>query len=169
MTFHTFRPCSRRFYAGTPLPRSVRPCHQASRTPIQLHSRCRAPGDAERCIQRLFHSCRIDNHTERVVRTIMCIILRWVTRPMVRRGMLHDPNVFAEPHRFYPERWFSPSAPAFPNQAFGFGARLCPGRFFARRSIWANMVGILAAFKITPTEDGPPRLAFSSGLISYVV
>ncbi|KAI0301503.1 cytochrome P450, partial [Russula brevipes] len=68
-------------------------------------------------------------------------------------GMLHDPNVFVEPHRFYPERWFSPNAPAFPNQAFGFGARLCPGRFFARRSIWANIVGILAMFKITPTED----------------
>ncbi|KAI0299925.1 cytochrome P450 [Russula brevipes] len=84
-------------------------------------------------------------------------------------GMLHDPNVFAEPRRFYPERWFSPNAPTFPNQAFGFGARLCPGRFFARRSIWANMVGILATFKITPTEDGPPQPVFSSGLISYVV
>jgi cytochrome P450 len=59
--------------------------------------------------------------------------------------------------------------PAFPNQAFGFGARLCPGRFFALRSIWANMAGILAAFDITPTKDGPPAREYTSGMISYVV
>jgi hypothetical protein len=85
------------------------------------------------------------------------------------RGMLHDPSIFIEPDRFDPERWFSPDVPAFPIQAFGFGARLCPGRFFARRSIWANMVGILAAFDIVPTEDGPPEKRYSSGVISYVV
>jgi len=83
-------------------------------------------------------------------------------------GMLHDPNTFTEPDRFYPERWLSPNVLAFPNQAFGFGARLCPGRFFARRSIWTNMAGILAAFDIVPTEDGPPEKNFSSGMISYV-
>lgn len=69
--------------------------------------------------------------------------------------MLHDPDVFPDPDQFCPERWFSTGVPAFPMQAFGFGARLCPGRFFARRSIWETMAGILAAFDITPTEDGP--------------
>ena len=88
---------------------------------------------------------------------------------MSLRGMLHDPNIFTEPDRFYPERWFSPNAPAFPIQAFGFGARLCPGRFFARRSIWANIAGILAAFEIVPMEDGPPEKKHLSGMISCVV
>ena len=88
---------------------------------------------------------------------------------MSPRGMLHDPNIFTEPDRFYPERWFSPNVPAFPIQAFGFGARLCPGRFFARRSIWANIAGILAAFEIVPTEDGPPEKKHLSGMISCVV
>jgi len=83
-------------------------------------------------------------------------------------GMLHDPDTFPEPDRFYPERWFFPGVPAFPMQAFGFGARLCPGRSFARRSIWATMAGILAAFDITPTEDGPPERVYTSGIISYV-
>ncbi|KAH9056869.1 cytochrome P450 [Lactarius vividus] len=82
-------------------------------------------------------------------------------------GMLHDPAVFVEPGQFYPERWFSPGAPAFPNQAFGFGARQCPGRFLARASIWSAIVGILAAFDIKPTEDGPPEEAYSSGFLSY--
>ncbi|KAI9445986.1 cytochrome P450 [Lactarius indigo] len=83
-------------------------------------------------------------------------------------GMMHDPTVFAEPDRFHPERWLSPDAPAFPNQVFGFGARQCPGRVLARTSIWLNIVGILAAFDITPTEDGPPEEAYTSGAISYV-
>jgi cytochrome P450 len=83
--------------------------------------------------------------------------------------MLHDPNIFAEPDRFYPERWFSPNLPAFPNQAFGFGARLCPGRFFARRSMWANIAGILAAFDIVPIEGAPPEEKYSSGMISCVI
>jgi hypothetical protein len=83
--------------------------------------------------------------------------------------MLHDPNIFTEPDRFYPERWFSPNVPDFPIQAFGFGARQCPGRVFAQRSLWANIAGILAVFDIVPTEDGPPEKKFLSGLISCAV
>ena len=87
---------------------------------------------------------------------------------MVRRGMLHNPEIFPEPDRFYQERWFSEGVPAFPKQAFGFGARMCPGHFFARRSIWANMARILAIFDITPTEDGLPERVYTSGLVSCV-
>ncbi|KAI9432002.1 cytochrome P450 [Lactarius indigo] len=82
-------------------------------------------------------------------------------------GMMHDPAVFPEPDRFYPERWLSPGAPAFPTQAFGFGARHCPGRLFARASMWSNIVGILATSDIAPTEDGPPEEGYSSGIVSY--
>ena len=88
---------------------------------------------------------------------------------MVLRGMLHDPNIFTEPDRFNPDRWFSPTVPDYPIQAFGFGARLCPGRFFARRSMWLTIAGILAAFEVVPTEDGPPEKIYLSGMISCVV
>ena len=84
------------------------------------------------------------------------------------RGMLHDPAVFAEPDRFHPERWLSPDAPAFPIQAFGFGARQCPGRILARASILSNIVGILAAFNVTPGDEGLPEEAYSSGVVSCV-
>ena len=87
---------------------------------------------------------------------------------MIQRAMMHDPAVFTEPDRFHPERWLSPDAPAFPNQAFGFGARLCPGRFLARAIIWSNIVGILAAFNMSFTEDGPPEQTYSSGVVSCV-
>ncbi|KAH8978634.1 cytochrome P450 [Lactarius akahatsu] len=83
-------------------------------------------------------------------------------------GMMRDPAVFPEPDRFHPERWLSPDAPTFPNLAFGFGARQRPGRFLARASTWSNIAGILAAFDITPTKEGPPEEAYMSGVISFV-
>ena len=81
---------------------------------------------------------------------------------------MHDPAVFSKPDKFYPERWFSPDAPAYPNPAFGFGARRCPGRFFAHASVWLMIAGILAAFDISPTEDDPPEESYMSGIVSYV-
>jgi cytochrome P450 len=45
---------------------------------------------------------------------------------MVSKGMLHDPEIFPAPDRFYPERWFSKSVPAFPTQAFGLGCVCVP-------------------------------------------
>ncbi len=63
----------------------------------------------------------------------------------------------------------SPRMPQlFPNQAFGFGARQCPGRVLARASMWSNIAGILATFDITTTEDAPPEEAYTSGAISCV-
>ena len=79
---------------------------------------------------------------------------------------MHDPALFPEPEKFYPERWLSPDAPAYPNPAFGFGARRCPGRFFAHASMWLMVAGILAAFDISPTEDGPPEEKYLSGMVS---
>ena len=80
--------------------------------------------------------------------------------------MLHDTSILTEPHQFNPKRWFSPNVPAFPNQAFRFGARLCPSRFFARGSVWENMAGILVAFNIVHTEDGAHEKIYSLGIVS---
>jgi cytochrome P450 len=82
---------------------------------------------------------------------------------------MHDPAIFPEPERFYPERWLSPDAPTYPNPAFGFGARRCPGRFLAHASMWLMTAGILASFDITPSEDGPPEQLYLSGIVSYVI
>lgn len=37
--------------------------------------------------------------------------------------------------------------------AFGYGRRVCPGRFMARDSIWITIACILAAFNIQPAKD----------------
>ncbi|KAI0259891.1 cytochrome P450 [Gloeopeniophorella convolvens] len=83
-------------------------------------------------------------------------------------AIFHDPTTFPEPDQFVPERWLEPGAPTFPDIAFGFGRRECPGRFMARASIWATIAGMLAAFEMTPAEGGLPEEEYSSGLASYV-
>ena len=86
------------------------------------------------------------------------------------RAILHDDAVFPEPDKFKSERFLDP-AMRFPDAAFGFGRRTCPGRFMARSSLWIGIASVLAAFEISPKldEQGKPILPdekYDAGLIS---
>jgi len=95
-----------------------------------------------------------------------------------RRGILHDPDVYPDPHRFVPERFVNHNndkqhlSPADPlSVAFGYGRRACPGRFMAEAQVWMSIACILSAFEITPaidTNGSPIKVvpSFSSGMIS---
>ncbi|KFY08517.1 hypothetical protein V492_06154 [Pseudogymnoascus sp. VKM F-4246] len=70
---------------------------------------------------------------------------------------LHDPDVYANPGSFDPERFLSPRNEPDPDtEAFGYGRRICPGRFFADSSLYINIVQTLATFNIAKLidEDG---------------
>ena len=48
-------------------------------------------------------------------------------------GMSHDESVYPEPDQFIPERFLGAYKQRDPETiAFGFGARLCPGRHLAQ-------------------------------------
>jgi len=72
------------------------------------------------------------------------------------RAILHDPDVFPEPHVFRPERFLTPDGQINkdvidPRQlVFGYGRRLCPGREFAMSSLFIKFACILATLNVRP-------------------
>lgn len=62
---------------------------------------------------------------------------------------LHDPEVYAEPEKFDPSRYLAPRHEPDPDsEAFGYGRRKCPGRFFADDGIYLNLAMTLATMNI---------------------
>jgi cytochrome P450 len=72
---------------------------------------------------------------------------------------MHDPATYPEPSKFRPERFLDPLTSAPSDFAFGFGRRICPGRFFARDMMWSAMANMLAAFEFLPATDADGRPA----------
>ncbi|KAF5310062.1 hypothetical protein D9619_010585 [Psilocybe cf. subviscida] len=102
-------------------------------------------------------------------------------RPPYRR-ILHNPELYPEPHKFIPERFLgegdkgdsqhlSPSDPL--SVAFGYGRRFCPGRYMGEAQVWISIACLLSVFTIGHAHDESgervavePRFT-SKGLISH--
>jgi cytochrome P450 len=90
------------------------------------------------------------------------------------RLIAHDPDVYEDPMSFKPERYLGPN-PAQDSMdfAFGFGRRICPGRFLADAAVWITMAKLLAAFTVLPPlgADGKeylPEIKMTPGLVRWV-
>ncbi|KAL6864553.1 O-methylsterigmatocystin oxidoreductase [Trichoderma novae-zelandiae] len=87
-------------------------------------------------------------------------------------GFAHDPCVYADPDDFAPERFLAPRNEPDPRWAvFGFGRRVCPGRYLADSSLFLNLAALVAVFNIDKATDDrgnvmEPRLEFEAGLIA---
>ncbi|KAI0769932.1 cytochrome P450 [Fomes fomentarius] len=92
-------------------------------------------------------------------------------------AILHDPEAYPEPERFRPERFLkngelNPDVRDPATVAFGFGRRICPGRYFAEAALFVNMARVLQVFDISPPLDArgdviriEPKM--KDGILSY--
>ncbi|KAF9234667.1 cytochrome P450 [Melanogaster broomeanus] len=76
-------------------------------------------------------------------------------------AMLRDPETYPEPNSFKPERYFQDGKlddePSTSNLGYGFGRRVCPGRYTADASVWAGMVTFLSTMTISKALDAQGR------------
>ncbi|KAG1727741.1 cytochrome P450 [Suillus lakei] len=90
-------------------------------------------------------------------------------------AMSQDEVKYPNPNDFKPERFFMANGQLnddtvdFP---FGFGRRVCVGRYFADASLWIAMASLLATFRfMRPLDNGgkevDPTFQWSTGLISH--
>jgi len=72
-------------------------------------------------------------------------------------AMARDEDKYPKPSDFIPERFLDEdenlTQDDVVNIGYGFGRRICVGRHFADPSLWIAMASILAAFKISRTQD----------------
>lgn len=67
-----------------------------------------------------------------------------------------DEEIFKDPTVFRPGRWIE--NPDLPSAAFGYGRRLCPGRYFAQRSMFITVSRILWAYGITHAYENGKKI-----------
>ncbi|KAF8592280.1 cytochrome P450 [Ramaria rubella] len=85
-------------------------------------------------------------------------------------AMLHNEEIYGpNTDRFEPERFLRPGVKD-PNAAFGFGRRICPGRYLAENTIFIAVSSILTLFTISHAKDAdgkdiPIDVSFTSGAI----
>ncbi|KAK7041453.1 hypothetical protein VNI00_009319 [Paramarasmius palmivorus] len=90
------------------------------------------------------------------------------------RGMGLDERIYSNPRLFDPSRYLpAPAGKGEPRfeAAWGFGRRVCPGRYFADIALWHAMAGILATLEICPMKDDQgnvilPKEECTEGLVS---
>ncbi|KIY68220.1 cytochrome P450 [Cylindrobasidium torrendii FP15055 ss-10] len=96
------------------------------------------------------------------------IILARLSSDLPVRGILHDPIVYKDPFAFNPER-FMGSEPEPKPSTFGFGRRICPGRFLSENSSFILVASLVWAFEILPTEGEPlpDSMAYTDHSLSH--
>ncbi|KAK5997064.1 Cytochrome P450 monooxygenase CLM2 [Cladobotryum mycophilum] len=83
----------------------------------------------------------------------------------------HDPQTYRDPFCFSPERFLEPRNEPEPNEAFGWGRRICPGRYIAYDNLFITIARLLATFNISKAVDQQgrqiePKVEYTSGLVS---
>lgn len=85
----------------------------------------------------------------------------------------HDPAVYPDPMSFNPDRFFETAThkpePDPRNVIFGFGRRVCPGRYVADNALFITIAQSLAVFDVRPIPGQLPEVKFETGIVSHPV
>ncbi|KAI0691331.1 cytochrome P450 [Cytidiella melzeri] len=92
-------------------------------------------------------------------------------------AILHDERTYPDPFRFDPERFVDKERNRTlgineePSAAFGFGRRVCPGKWLAVETIWLTVATVMATYTITkPTDSNgkpiEPDIEYTPRLLS---
>ncbi|EIN09540.1 cytochrome P450 [Punctularia strigosozonata HHB-11173 SS5] len=73
-------------------------------------------------------------------------------------AILHDEHVYPHTSEFDPNRFMGSDPNPDPDAVFGFGRRICPGRFFAIDALWIMIATTVAAFDIEKALDADGRV-----------
>ena len=101
--------------------------------------------------------------------TTIRLATRDFTQLGIYRAILHDENICPNPEIFEPTRYLTADGKlntgiTDPSEAvFGFGRRICPGRYFALDTVWIAIAHILATFDIQKPLDKSGRVIDPSG------
>ncbi|KAF9078788.1 cytochrome P450 2 Le.CYP2 [Rhodocollybia butyracea] len=72
-------------------------------------------------------------------------------------AMNRDPNVYPDPDKFMPERFLDSSIGPFTSindvHAYGFGRRVCVGRYMADNTVWLAIASVLATLDLRKAKD----------------
>lgn len=86
---------------------------------------------------------------------------------------MHDPDTYPNPSEFNPERFLEPRNEPDPwDHVFGYGRRICPGRYLADEALFLTISRLIATFDVTKKvdEQGRPldvKIGATPGLISH--
>ncbi|KAJ7447848.1 cytochrome P450 [Mycena latifolia] len=85
------------------------------------------------------------------------------------KAMSLDETTYSDPTSFYPERYLPQPAgngePHFDHIAFGFGRRVCTGRYVADNSIWIVIATFLASCTVTNVMDDDGKIVVPENAI----
>ncbi|RYN79807.1 O-methylsterigmatocystin oxidoreductase [Alternaria alternata] len=84
----------------------------------------------------------------------------------------HDPAIYPDPMTFRPERYLDGSTQPDPRTwTFGYGRRVCPGRYVADNALFTTIAQSLAVFNVEkPVVNGEivePKVEFEAGVVSH--